>query len=130
MYRIYNTKEQKWMVRSDIYLSPCPYNDLYILKRNIFGIKKLKLVPNDEYVIHKYTGILDKDKFLVFEGDYIKALVSEDRTVIGLVVFAPELASYIILCNDSDEYFTLGTQVSEYIEVIGNVFDGYGNREE
>ena len=43
--------------------------------------------------------------------------------MIGLVCFAQELSAYIILCFDPDEYFTLGTEVVQYIEVVGNVFD-------
>jgi hypothetical protein len=56
-------------------------------------------------------------------GDYVKAQVAEDREATGLVTYAQELSSYVILCFDTEEYFTLGTEVCEFIEVVGNVFD-------
>ena len=59
----------------------------------------------------------------IYIGDHLEAQVSEDRAVRGLVIFAEELSAYIILCFDSDEYFTLGTEICQYIEVVGNVFD-------
>ena len=61
----------------------------------------------------------------VYEGDYIQARVAEDESVIGLATFAHELSAYIILCVDSDTFYTLGSSVSKEIEIIGNVFDGY-----
>lgn len=122
MYRAYDIENKCW-VKDDIYLSPSPNNDLYILKRGVIGKKKLILASSDKYIIHNEIGLYDKNNELVFEGDYVKAMVGEDREVVGLVVFAHELSSYVILCVDSEEYFTLGTEVSKYIEVVGNIFD-------
>ena len=50
---------------------------------------------------------------------------SEDRIEIGLVTYAHELSAYIILCDASNTFYTLGSETTEFIEVIGNVFDGY-----
>ena len=127
LFRVYDKKNKKW-IKDNIYLTPSPNClecDLYVLKKNIFGVEKLKLIPYDRYVIHRDIELYDKEDELVFEGDYIKAKVSENKTVIGLVVYAQELSSYVILCIDSDEFYTLGSEVTEFIEVIGNVFDGY-----
>lgn len=126
MYRVYDLQNKKW-VKENIYLSPHPHSDLYLLKKGIFGRCKLKLISNEKYIVHKDIGLIDKNKFLIYEGDYVEAQVSEDRIVIGLIAYIPELASYVILCNDSNEYFTFGTQACDYIQVIGNVFDGYEN---
>lgn len=128
MFRVYSIKEKKWM-RDNIYLSPY-LNDLYTYKRNIFGRKKLKLESIDDYVIHKNSGLFDKYESSIYEGDYVKCQVSENKVVIGLVVFAPELAAYIILCDDTNEWFSLGSEVLEHVQVIGNVFDGYEDTEE
>jgi hypothetical protein len=81
----------------------------------------------DRYTYHQAIDLWDKNQQQVFERDYIRAQVSEDKSVIGLVAFAHELSAYVILCVDSDEFYTLGSNVSEEIEVIGNVFDGYRN---
>lgn len=127
MFRVYSIKEKRWM-RDNVYLSPY-INDLYVSKRNVFGRKKLKLESIDDYVIHKNSGLFDKYESPIYEGDYVKAQVSEDKTVIGMVVFAPELASYIILCDDTSQWFSLGSEVSKHIQVIGNAFDGYENND-
>ena len=129
MYRIYNIKKKKW-IKNNIFLSPDPYDDLYALKKNRFGKEKLVPISDNNYVVHKEIGLYDMDDNLIYEGDYVQAKVAENRTVIGLVTYAHELAAYIILCTGSEEYFTLGQEVCEFIQVIGNVFDGYDEEEQ
>lgn len=123
MYRVYDTERKRW-VKDNIYLSPNPYSDLYIFKKSFFGKNKLISVFDDRYIVHKDTNLYDKYGYSIYEGDYVRATVSEDRTVIGQVAYACELAAYVILCMKSEEYFTLGQEVCEFIQVIGNVFDG------
>lgn len=122
MYRVWNKQEEKW-IKDNIYLSPYPHSDLYIAKKSFFGKVKLKLVSSERYIIHKYIGINDKNDVMIYEGDYLKAQVNKDKTVIGLVAYATEFASYIILCDETNEYFMLTSKASDNIEVIGNVFD-------
>ena len=121
-YRVYDTKEKKW-IWNKVYLTPS--GELYIINQSVLGWTKMPLALSQErYVYHKAIDLWDKNQNQVFEGDYIQAQVEEDRAVIGLVVFAPELSAYIILCRDSDEFYTLGKEVCDLIEVVGNVFDG------
>lgn len=123
MFRVYNTEKKEW-VKENIYLSP--NDELFLIKQSLFGAIKVPLALDAEkYICHKDINLYDKYEKMIYEGDYIKARVSDDREVIGLVVYATELSAYIILCVDSNEYFTLGSDVSSEIEVIGNVFDGY-----
>ena len=128
MYRVYDLDKQKWL-KSGIYLSPNPHSELYTIKKSRFGKEKLCLVPSDKYVIHKEIGMCDKNNVVVHEGDFVKAKISEEKTLIGLVTFADELSSYIILCSETSEWYSLGSEVCEFIEVIGNVFDGYKEEE-
>lgn len=128
MYRVYSIDEKKW-IRENICLSPYPHSDLYLLKKGIFGRYKLKLVSNEKYTIHKDIGLYDKNDVLIFEGDYCKLCADGDREIIGMVVYAHQLCSYIVLCNDTNEYFNLGSEFSGYIEVVGNVFDGVKEEE-
>lgn len=122
-YRVYDTKKKCW-VKDNVYLAPD--GELFMIKRMLFGlIKRLPILSPDRYIYHRNINLQDKNSLEIYEGDYIKAQVKEEESVIGFVVYAHELSSYVILCVDSNEFFTLGSEVCELIEVIGNVFDGY-----
>lgn len=118
-YRVYDKKKKRF-ITDNIFLTP--EGELVESKKSIFG-NKMTFVDQNRYVYQKYIELNDKNDVPVFIGDYLKAQVAEDRTVRGMVTFAQELSSYIILCFDSEEYFTLGTEVCGLIEVVGNVFD-------
>lgn len=132
MFRVYNTEKKEW-VKDNIYLNQ--NDELFLIKQSLFGMIRVPLaLSQDKYIYHKDIGLIDKAGYEVFEGDYIRAVVgkvdendenSEDKIEIGLVTYAHELSAYIILCVDSDTFYTLGSEVTEYIEIIGNVFDGY-----
>ena len=122
-YRVYDTQEKKW-IWNKVYLTPT--GELYIINQSVLGWTKLPLALSQErYVYHKSIDLWDKNKKQIFEGDYIQAQIDKDKSVIGVVAFAKELSAYVILCVDSDEFYTLGSDVMDLIQVIGNVFDGY-----
>lgn len=126
MFRVYDTKQRKW-ITENVYLTP--NYDLYMSRKNLFGIEKLKLLQDSRYVYHRAIDLYDKNNKLVHEGDYLKARISEDKIVYGLVTYAIELSAYIIICEDSNEFYTLGSEVCDLIEIVGNVFDGYDKEE-
>ena len=122
-YRVYDTAEKKWL-KANIYLSP--NDELFLIKQGLFGTIKVPLaLDSNRYIFHKDINLYDKRNNLVYEGDFVKAKVDEDKEEIGLVTYAHELSAYIILCTNSDTFYTLGSNVSSEIEIIGNVFDGY-----
>lgn len=127
MFRVYDKQNKKW-IKNNVYISTD--GDLYILKNSIFSGTKLELLSEGMYVYHESINLYDKEDVLVYEGDYIKAKVSKDKTVIGLVAYAHELSAYVILCINSDEFYTLGSEVCEFIKVVGNVFDGLNEEEQ
>ena len=123
LFRVYDNEEKCW-VKDNVYLSPD--GELFLIKRSVFGWTKLPLALSQErYVYHRTIDLWDKNNVQIHEGDYIQAQVDEDKSVIGLVAFATELSAYVILCVDSDEFYTLGSEVMDLIQVIGNAFDGY-----
>lgn len=122
-YRVYDNEKKRW-IKNNVYLAPD--GDLFLIKRFLFGIiKVLHRLDSDRYTHHKDIDLYDKNNVLVYEGDYIKAHVDENKDVVGVVAYAHELSAYVILCVDTDEFYTLGSSVSEEIAVIGNVFDSY-----
>ena len=121
MYRVRDAKNNCWVI-DNVFLSPLPEDILYVVKRGIFGRIKLEIAP-DYYFYQRYIELIDKNLVPVFEGDIIKAQIKEDKFVIGVVTYAEEYSSYIMLCNETSQFFSLGTEINEHIEVIGNVFD-------
>lgn len=122
-FRVYDKKKKRF-VTDNVFLTPD--GELVESKKSLFG-NRLTFVDQNRYVYQKYIELNDRNDTPIYMGDYVDAQVSEDRKISGLVTFAPELSSYVILCFDSDEYFTLGTEVCEFIEVNGNVFDDLKN---
>lgn len=121
-YRVYDTESKKW-IKDNIYLSPD--GELFLVKQSVFGWCKVPLaLSQDRYVYHIDAGLYDKNNELVYEGDYILANINENKNVVGLVTYAHEMSAYIILCDDN-MFYTLGSNVCDLIEIIGNVFDGY-----
>lgn len=118
-YRVYDKKKKKF-VEDNIFLTPD--GELVESKKSLFG-DKITFVSQNRYVYQKYIELDDIDGKQIYVGDYLEAKISEDKTVIGMVTFAPELSAYIILCFETEEYFTLGTEVCQYVKVVGNVFD-------
>lgn len=118
-YRVYDKKKRKF-VQDNIFLTPD--GELVESKKSLFG-NKLTFVDQDRYVFQRDIELNDKNGTLIYMGDYVKAQVAEDRIITGLVTFSTELSGYVILCFETEEYFTLGESVREFIEVTGNVFD-------
>jgi hypothetical protein len=126
-YRVYDTEKKCW-VKDNVYLNPD--GELFTIKKSFFGrTEKPTLLSSDRYVYHNDIELCDKNGNLIYIGDYIKAQVEEDRSVIGLVAYAQDPSVYTILCEGIDECFVLGSGVCQLIEIIGNVFDGYEGEE-
>lgn len=118
-YRVYDKKKKKF-VTDNVYLTPD--GELVESKKSLFG-NKMTFVDKNRFVFQRYIELNDKDGIPIYIGDCLEAQVEEDRVVKGVVTFAEELSAYIILCFEPDEYFTLGTDVVQFIKVVGNVFD-------
>ncbi len=118
-FRVYDKKKKKF-VTDNIYLTP--EGELVESKKSLWG-NKMTFVDGNRFVFQRYIGLEDKNGTSIYIGDTLEAQVAEDRIVKGVVTFAEELSAYIILCFDPDEYFTLGTDVVRFIEIVGNVFD-------
>ena len=118
-YRVYDKKKRKF-VSNNVYLTPD--GELIESKKSIFG-DKLTFVDQDRYVFQQSIDLVDRNGTEIYIGDYLEASVADDKIVHGIVTYAEELASYIILCFENDEYYVLGQPVMDFCEVIGNVFN-------
>lgn len=118
-YRVYDKKKKKF-VTDNIYLTPD--GELIESKKSLFG-NKMTFVDQNRYVYQKYIELNDKNDTPIYVGDYLRAQVAEDKEVTGLVTYSEQLSSYVILNFDTNEYYTLGGFVREFVEVVSNVFD-------
>lgn len=118
-YRVYDKKKKRF-VTDNIFLTPD--GELVESKKSVWG-NKMTFVDADRYIYQRYVELNDRNKVPIYIGDTLEAQVDENRVVKGVVTFAQELSAYIILCFDSEEYFTLGESVCDLITVVGNVFD-------
>ena len=120
MYRVYDSEKKHW-ITDDVCLTSS--GKLFKIRKFVFGwFKFLSELSTDRYICHRYIQLEDKNGIPIYEGDYLEAHIDEDKTVIGLVAFAPELSGYVILCADNNEFYTLGTGICEYIQKIGDIF--------
>ena len=107
-YRVYDKKKKKW-VKDNICLTP----DGELLKSNptVFGGAKLSHASQDRYAYLEDIDLCDKNGTLIFVGDYISAEVADNRVVKGVVTYAKELSSYVIVCFDCDDSILHGRVV-------------------
>ena len=123
-FRVYDKKKKKF-VTDNIFLTPD--GELVESKRSVFG-NKMTFVDQNRFVYQRAINLNDKNDIPIYVGDYLSANVSEDKEITGLVTYSEQLSSYIILSFTTDEYYTLGESVREFIEIIGNVFDDVKKR--
>ena len=113
-------KKKKRFITDNIFLTPD--GELVESKKSLFG-NKMTFVDQNRFVFQRAIELNDKNNTPIYVGDYLKANVSEDKEITGLVTYSEQLSSYVILNFNDDEYYTLGESVIEFIEIIGNVFD-------
>ena len=118
-YRVFDKKKKKF-VTDNIFLTP--NGELVESKKSLFG-NQMTFVDGNRYVFQRAIELRDKNDIEIYVGDYLEAQVAEDKIIRGMVTFSQELSSYIILCFDTGEYFTLGESVCDLVTVVGNVFD-------
>lgn len=120
-FRVYDKKKRRF-ITDNVFLTPD--GELVESKRSLFG-NKMTFVDQNRFVYQKSIELADKNGVEIFVGDYLKAIVGDGKEIRGLVTYAEQLSSYIILNFENDEYFTLGESIREFIEVDGNVFDNF-----
>lgn len=117
MYRVYDKKKRLWL-RDKVYLAP--NEDLYLLKKRLCFLKTITLVSDNRYVFQNCINERDKNNKWIFEGDICKF----DNDDVGLITYSNEMAAYILLDYNNEEYYTLTDEIcNSRLEIVGNIFD-------
>ena len=77
-----------------------------------------------DFVIEYNTGIFDRNKKMIYEGDIIKMRYPHDRRYFGKFVVVKDFGSPKFGLLDetkTNEVFDLYNYMSDYYEVIGNI---------
>ena len=120
MFRVFDIKEKCW-IKDGIYLAP--NDDLFMLKKTKLGTKKLSLVSDKRYIVHKYIGLSDMKNISIYEGDIVEVQINKDSKVNMLVTYSPDTSSYIILDFNEKKYYSLGINNRKFVKVVGNIFE-------
>jgi len=117
VYRVYDRLSNKWL--SPFEVCELPNGDLCSLKKTLFGNYKMKLLADSQYIRHRCTGNVDRNRKLVYEGD----ICCHVSNVTGIITYLTELSSFVLLDHKTTQYFHLPEQVYKDITVIANVCD-------
>jgi len=84
--------------------------------------------PIEEIIVHvhtmsvgQHTGLKDKNRKEIYEGDIVKCLQFDKIKIKGIIIYSTENNRYEVL-TDKIESFSTMAQCSCY-EIIGNIFE-------
>jgi uncharacterized phage protein (TIGR01671 family) len=113
-YRVWHKIEKRFVdLRSiDFELEKIGY-DAY-REANYYDVAKF-----DEIVFQQFTGLYDKNKKPIYEGDRVRFGYTKYEDFFGEVVWLEDRATFGVINKNSFETFE---DLMKYIEVVGNIF--------
>ena len=77
----------------------------------------------DEYVVQQFTGLYDKNKKPIYEGDRVRFAYTENRYFFGEVVYFEDRATFGVKSKNAGEDFDDLVDYMQFFEVVGNIFE-------
>jgi len=113
-YRVWHKIEKRFVdLRSiDFELQKIGY-DAY-REANYYDVAKF-----DEIVFQQFTGLYDKNKKPIYEGDRVRFGYTKYEDFFGEVIWLEDRATFGVINKNSFETFE---DLMKYIEVVGNIF--------
>ena len=80
-------------------------------------------IPSDEYVIQQFTGLYDKNKKPIYEGDRVRFGYTKNEDFFGEVIWLEDRASFGVRYKNTFEIFEdVPMNHMNCFEVVGNIF--------
>ena len=76
----------------------------------------------DEYIVQQFTGLYDKNKKPIYEGDRVRFAYTENRDFFGEVVYFEDRATFGVKSKNAGENFEDLEYHMQFFEVVGNIF--------
>lgn len=115
-FRVWDNLKKEWVSNKNIWRMKTDPNGIGEIEPNAFYWKQ----HPQGLTIQQFTGLLDKNKKEIYEGDLIKTGYGEYKDSIGKIIF--EYCSFMIESKYgaifSDTYYSC-----IYGEIIGNIFE-------
>lgn len=76
-----------------------------------------------DVVFQQFTGLYDKNKKPIYEGDRVKFGYTENRDFFGEVIYFEDRATFGVKSKNAGEDFEVLAHNPNFLEVIGNIFE-------
>ena len=123
LYRVWDKKKKKW-VNNEVLLGD--NGEIYRISKDKLRCK-IKLLPETRYVCQMSSGVRDKNKILLFEGDIVackKMNEKEDeKGFIGQVCYLKDQCRWVILDFNNNKWYEISSERSNLIEKTGLCLD-------
>lgn len=113
--RIWDTKNKHFLSQSSEYyhfgdVTGIPYTLNEILNKL------------DRFVVQQFTGLYDKNKKPIYEGDRVRSSYTGNVDFYSEVVWLEDRASFGVISKNSFETFEDLMDYMKFFEVVGNIF--------
>jgi len=79
-----------------------------------------RLLTQDKFPVQQFTGLYDKNKKLIYEGDRVRFGYTKYEDFFGEVIWLEDRATFGVINKNSFETFE---NLMKYFEVVGNIFE-------
>ena len=81
-----------------------------------------RLLCQDKYPVQQFTGLYDKNKKPIYEGDRVRFGYTKNEDFFGEVIWLEDRASFGVKSKNAFETFEDLMDYMKFFEVVGNIF--------
>jgi len=136
-FRVWEIEDRKmFYLPSPMYRAEAYEKFLITLDGKIFYYDKKNRLESELFIVQQFTGLLDKEKNKIFEGDIVRfgknnkfPIDRSARILEGIVEWEPAGAMFVVVVYNKEEDNVVEEihelrQADKIYTVVGNVFEG------